>query len=312
MQSLVMQAIGYAGRMSEGRLQRDCSVFRTVAAVGDAWSWLILREALFNGVTRFGDFHRSLGIARSTLAARLDQLVASDVLHRDGLDYLSTEQGNDFLGSLLTAMHWGDQWCGQGDPPVTVTHRTCGAHMHAVMACDHCGQLAAAREVTFDRLPQPVHRPKGEPARNRMPGLDLLERMQPCSIARTLQVIGEQWASLIIQECFFGTHRFDAFQKRLAIASNILSQRLARLTELGVLTTRSTDYERGYYLTDKGRDLYPVALSMLMWGDRWLSSGKPPIALTHTTCGDRLRATAVCSHCGEQLLLADLQIGKSS
>ncbi|MFY9919712.1 MAG: helix-turn-helix domain-containing protein [Mycobacterium sp.] len=298
--------------MSEARLQRDCSVFRTVAAVGDAWSWLILREALFNGVTRFVDFQNRLGIARSTLAARLDQLVASQVLHRAGPDYLPTEPGNDFLGPLLTAMHWGDQWRGPDGRPVTVRHRTCGAQTHAVMACDHCGQPAVAREVTFDRLPQPVHRPQGEPARNRMPGLDLLERMQPCSIARTLQVIGEQWASLIIQECFFGTHRFDAFKTRLAIASNILSQRLSRLTELGVLTTRSTDYERGYHLTDKGRDLYPVALSMLMWGDRWLASGKPPVALTHTTCGHRLRATAVCSHCGEQLLLSDLQIGTAS
>ena len=62
----------------------------------------------------------------------------------------------------------------------------------------------------------------------------------------------------------FGTHRFDDFQNRLAIASNILSQRLARLTERGVLTARSTDSERGYHLTDKGLDLYPVVLAMLM------------------------------------------------
>lgn len=295
--------------MSAGQLQRDCSVFRTVAAVGDAWSWLILREALLHDATRFGEFQNRLGIARSTLTARLEQLVASQVLHRDGLDYLPTQRGNDFLGSLLTAMHWGDQWCCDRKPPVTVVHVTCGAEMHAVMACGYCGQSVDPREVTFDRLPQPAHRPHGEPTRTRMPGLDLLERQRPCSIARTLQVIGEQWSSLIIQECFFGTHRFDDFQNRLAIASNILSQRLARLTDLGVLTARSTGSERGYYLTDKGLDLYPVALAMLMWGDCWLSGGKPPIALTHTACGQRLRATAVCSHCLEHLDLGELKIG---
>ncbi|MFN8071644.1 MAG: helix-turn-helix domain-containing protein [Mycobacterium sp.] len=282
-------------------------MFRTVAAVGDAWSWLILRDALFDRATRFGEFRKRLGIARSTLTARLDQLVASQVLHRDGLDYLPTELGNDFLGPLLTAMHWGDQWCDENTQPVTVVHTTCGATIHAVMACDHCSQPVVPRQVTFDRLPQAAQRPQGQVARTRKPGLDLLERQQPCSIARTLQVIGEQWSSLIIQECFFGTHRFDDFQNRLAIASNILSQRLARLTERGVLTARSTDSERGYYLTDKGLDLYPVALAMLMWGDRWLSGGKPPIALTHTACGRRLRATAVCSHCGEQLLVGELQ-----
>ncbi|MGO9157661.1 winged helix-turn-helix transcriptional regulator [Mycobacterium sp.] len=296
--------------MPEGRLQRDCSVFRTVAAVGDAWSWLVLREALFSGVTRFDEFQNRLGIARSTLAARLDKLVASQLLRRDGADYLPTEQGNDFLGSLLTAMHWGDRWCGDSNqPPVMVKHLTCGAKMHTDMSCDHCGKPVAAREVTFDRVPQPAHRPKGQPTRTRMPGLNLLERQRPCSIARTLQVIGEQWSSLIIQECFFGTHRFDAFQNRLAIASNILSQRLARLTDLGVLTNRSADDRRGYHLTDKGLDLYPVALAMLMWGDRWLSNGRPPIALTHTTCAHRLRAVPTCSRCGTPILLCELEIG---
>ena len=57
-----------------------------------------------------------------------------------------------------------------------------------------------------------------------MPGLELLERNRPCSIARTLQVIGDMWSALIIQECFFGIHRFDQFQQRLSIASNILSR----------------------------------------------------------------------------------------
>ena len=66
-------------------MQRDCSVFRTVAAVGDAWSWMVLREALFDDVARFDEFQRRLGIARATLTARLDQLVASQLLQHRGM-----------------------------------------------------------------------------------------------------------------------------------------------------------------------------------------------------------------------------------
>lgn len=282
-------------------------MFRTVAAVGDAWSWLVLREAVLHGVSRFDEFQRNLGIARSTLVARLDQLVGSGILYRDGVDYRPTDWGVDFLGALLTAMWWGDRWFDSGGRrPVRVTHRTCGEPMHVEMSCEHCGEPVHARDVTFDRLPLPATRGSGPAARTRMPDLELLERRRPCSIARTLQAIGDQWSALIIQESFFGTHRFDAFQNRLAIASNILSQRLKRLAELGVLEAQSTGEHRGYHLTDKGLDLYPVALAMLTWGDHWLSTGKPPIALTHTGCGARLTAIPTCSQCRNRITLNDL------
>lgn len=295
------------------RLERDCSVFRAVGAIGDAWSWMVLREVLFEGVTRFDEFQSRLGIARSTLAARLDQLVVSQVLDRHGGHYLPTERGDDFIGCLLTAMHWGDQWCGKTKlPPVQVTHLDCGRQMHAQLACAQCGKPVLARDVAFDRTPEPMRRPDGLLRRNRMPGLDLLERNRPCSIARTLQVIGDLWSALIIQECFFGTHRFDDFQRRLSISSNILSHRLFRLAELGVLARSATAGARHTYeLTAKGLDLYPVPLAMLMWGDRWLADDDPPIMLDHKVCGHRLRAVVSCSHCGVPIARADLDVTRT-
>jgi DNA-binding HxlR family transcriptional regulator len=292
------------------QMQRECSVFRAVAAIGDAWSWLVLRDAIFDDVSRFDEFQRRLGVARSTLAARLDQLVFSQLLERRGTDYVPTDRGEDFIGCLLTAMHWGDQWCADGQPPpVLVTHLDCGQQMYAQMACADCGKPVLARDVAFDSAPAPVRRPQGSLRRIRMPGLELLERNRPCSIARTLQVIGDMWSALIIQECFFGTHRFDQFQQRLSIASNILSQRLSRLTQLGVLSRCTTAGARHtYQLTDKGLDLYPVPLAMLMWGDRWLAGGNPPISLQHKVCGHRLHAIPTCSHCAMQLRRADMQM----
>jgi DNA-binding HxlR family transcriptional regulator len=292
-----------------GQLERDCSVFRAVAAIGDGWSWMVVREALFDGVSRFDEFQRQLGVARSTLTARLDQLVTSKVLERRGADYVMTTRGNDFIGCMLTAMHWGDVWCADERPaPVQVTHLGCGKPTHAEMSCAHCGKLVIARDVAFDRIPEPVRRPNGSLRRHRAPALNLLERNRPCSIARTLQVIGDLWSALIIQECFFGTHRFDEFQERLSIASNILSQRLSRLTELGVLARFATAGSRHtYQLTDKGLDLYPVPLAMLTWGDRWLAAGNPPIKLSHQACGHRLRALLICSHCADPITRADVE-----
>jgi DNA-binding HxlR family transcriptional regulator len=304
-----MQVLRYDGSMQPVRLERDGSVFHAVAAVGDAWSWMVLREAVFDDVRRFDDFRQRLGIARTTLSKRLGHLVASSVFERRGHDYVLTERGDDFLGCLLTAMRWGDRWCSVGQSvPVRPIHRRCGKPLRAQLSCGHCALPVVARDVSFNHRPQPVCRPLGPLQRQRMPGLELLERNQPCSIARTLQVIGDLWSALIIQESFFGTHRFDDFQQRLGIASNILSHRLSRLTQLGVLAKPGTSRTRdGYQLTEKGLDLYPVPLAMLTWGDRWLAN-PTPIKLTHQTCRHRLRTVLTCSHCGGPIDRSGLDI----
>jgi DNA-binding HxlR family transcriptional regulator len=89
-----------------------------------------------------------------------------------------------------------------------------------------------------------------------------------CSIARTLEVIGEWWTMLILRESFNGVRRFDGFQERLGIARNVLAARLQRLVDSGILERRLYQerperYE--YRLTEKGRDLYPVLMSCLRW-----------------------------------------------
>jgi DNA-binding HxlR family transcriptional regulator len=90
-----------------------------------------------------------------------------------------------------------------------------------------------------------------------------------CSLAQTLDVIGERWTLLILRDAFFGTRRFDQFQKSLGIARNILTTRLSRLVDEGILERRPTgDCRQEYVLTEKGLDLQPVLLSMTHWGDR--------------------------------------------
>lgn len=104
-----------------------------------------------------------------------------------------------------------------------------------------------------------------------------------CSIARSLEEVGEWWSLLIVREMTQGMNRFDQFKNELGIARNILTARLERLTELEIVERypladrANTD---GYRLTKKGEDLYPVIVALMQWGDRWLCpEGKPPIAL---------------------------------
>ena len=117
---------------------------------------------------------------------------------------------------------------------------------------------------------------------------------QNCSIARTLEVVGERWTALILRDAVRGTRRFEDFQASLGIARNILSARLARLCEEGILERRRYQERPArdeYHLTAKGRDLEPVLLGLLRWGDRYAAPDGPPL------CSPTPRAGTSSSRC---------------
>src|SRR3954463_8086860 len=105
---------------------------------------------------------------------------------------------------------------------------------------------------------------------------------QVCSVARTLEIVGERWTLLIVRDAFFGVRRFDDFQRSLGIARNVLQGRLERLVEEGILERvryqeRPERFE--YRLTEKGLDLWPVVVSLLAWGDRHAAPDGPAMIL---------------------------------
>lgn len=132
-----------------------------------------------------------------------------------------------------------------------------------------------------------------------------------CSIARSLEEIGEWWSLLIVRECTQGSTRFDEFQSQLGIARNILAARLQRLTELGVLERYPLDDRAntdGYRLTQKGEDLYPVLVALLQWGDRWLApEGNPPLALVDDATGRPVEPMTVHCQDGRPLSFHDVR-----
>ena len=126
-----------------------------------------------------------------------------------------------------------------------------------------------------------------------------------CSIARPLSFLGERWALLVLRDLFLGRRRFDEIQGSLGVASNVLSQRLTTLTEEGIVERHrySEHPERfEYLLTEKGRDLQPVLLAMLAWGDRYTAGpAGPPLETVHDDCGEAFHMVPTCSECGGKL-----------
>ena len=132
----------------------------------------------------------------------------------------------------------------------------------------------------------------------------------PCSVARTVDLLGDWWTPLVLRECYYGVRRFDDFQRRLGIGRNILTRRLGRLVDEGLLTRRryhDRPVRHEYVLTPKGRDFFGVIAAMMRWGDRWLAGPEgPPVVMHHRPCGHDLRPEVVCSHCGAPVVLADV------
>ena len=109
-----------------------------------------------------------------------------------------------------------------------------------------------------------------------------------CPMARSMAVLGERWAILVLREAFYGTTRFDDFARHLGIASNILSARLAELVEHGMLERVPEGARHAYRLTEKGRDFFPAFLALKRWSDRWMAPDGPAVRLLDRASGEEV------------------------
>jgi DNA-binding HxlR family transcriptional regulator len=133
-----------------------------------------------------------------------------------------------------------------------------------------------------------------------------------CAVANTVEMVNDSWTILILRDAFLGVRRFDEFVNDLGIARNVLTDRLERLVANGMLETRPyqerpTRYE--YRLTDQGKDLFDVLMTLWSYGERWRPPpGERRQKVIHVTCGHEAQAVAHCAHCGERLTRRDVRI----
>ncbi|MFF2957398.1 winged helix-turn-helix transcriptional regulator [Streptomyces sp. NPDC057963] len=130
-------------------------------------------------------------------------------------------------------------------------------------------------------------------------------RPRPCSIANSLAVIGERWSLLALREVFLGVRRFDQIAANTGASRDILTARLKKLVEHGVLAkelyqAHPPRYE--YTLTETGLALHPVLLALKEWGDRYVTEGEPPTVFGHD-CGAELHPRTVCDACSRPVPL---------
>jgi DNA-binding HxlR family transcriptional regulator len=131
-----------------------------------------------------------------------------------------------------------------------------------------------------------------------------------CPVARAMAVLGERWAMLVLRECFYGTRRFDEFERNLGIAPNILSARLRDLAAHGLLEKApATGARHEYRLTEKGRDAFPVFLALKGWADRWMTGPEgPPLVLEERATGEPVRSPPALSSTGSPLRPEDIRV----
>jgi DNA-binding HxlR family transcriptional regulator len=298
------------GKGADASSERKCSIASTVGILSDAWAFLVIREAFF-GSKRFEEFRSGLEITRATLTDRLRRLTSEGIFREttysdtsSRVEYKLTKAGIDLYPTFMALMQFGDRWLESSkDVPLQLIHESCNCVSKPFVACSCCHNKISAREVTYQDGPG-AGRVLVEAQRRSRRTADDFMRGRPSSVSRSLEVIGDRWSFLIIREALYGASRFDQLQTELNIATNILTDRLARLVDRGVFKKQkyqSTPERFEYLLTPMGIDLHGPLMMMMAWGDRWQADGEPPMLLRHEVCGQIFTPQVVCNRCGKPI-----------
>ena len=142
-------------------------------------------------------------------------------------------------------------------------------------------------------------------------GVEVPNSVRPAAVRKALSIFSDPWSFAVLQEAFFGVRRFDAIQRNLGISRGILAKRLRHLVEHGILERRRYQQRPDrfeYRLTDRGRDMYPIFLELMRWGERWLDDdGSPTVRLIHEPCGEPTAPRTTCDQCGKEIRAEDMR-----
>jgi DNA-binding HxlR family transcriptional regulator len=293
--------------MDKNPLIIDASMAAGLDVVGDRWVLLILRDA-FLGRTRFEQFRAHTGASRTTLTRRLESLLNADVLCKRSygkrFDYKLTEKGLGLFAPSLLSWSWESSWTDVSPDvlPVSLFHTECGHSLNPNAVCAHCQQPLEVGDVSWPELSKELDNQFAamESFNKRRVRTSAATDSQDLSLAYVSDLIGDRWTLLILIAAFLGENRYDGFQKKLNIASNILTDRLNLLVDVSVFEKQSYQenpprYE--YRLTQKGKSLYPLVMTIRQWVLDWLPESSEN--LIHKQCGQSLKIEVLCGGCGQ-------------
>lgn len=299
---------------------RTCSIWRALEVVGDTPSLLVL-EAIWMGARRFNQLRTATGLQKALLSNRLKRLIENGILEKrlptDGnkrFDYILTSKGLDLFPMVMLLYQWERKW-GSADvrTKLLLRHRDCGGQLSPGICCGSCNNNVKLPRVSWKEGPglgwmSPIY--------SRRRNQTKFQSDNPSLLRGSVEIMGDRWSALIMRSIFLQENRFDAIMVDAGIASNILSERLKKLTQLEVL--KATPYQQNpvryeYALTRKGFDYYSVITMLMFWGDKYYPSEKgPPVLLTHIDCGKPLNPYVSCDSCGKALTQQNVEIIASS
>ena len=299
------------------KLIRTCSIWRALEAVGDTPSLLIL-EALWLGDKRFDTIVRHTGLQKALLSNRLKKLIDVGILSKElytsrpkRFDYVLTQKGLDIYWVALMMLRWEKLWSKRRNSlKITLFHKTCGNVVDPLPLCASCHGVIDANDMSWREGPglgwmEPTYTRR----RQQKNWTDVLNA-NASLFTEAAEIMGDRWSNLILRSVFTGLRRFDAILEDTAMATNVLTERLAWLQAKGILTAvlyQSNPDRFEYRLTRKGQDYYPVLIMLQGWGDKYYGAeGGPPVLLIHKTCGESLNAYVGCSHCAGALQPQDM------
>jgi DNA-binding HxlR family transcriptional regulator len=276
------------------------AVRQAADAICDRWSFEILLAA-FEGETRFTAFVERAGMASRLVASRLMALEQLGVFERKAYsanppreDYRLTPMGEALAEVIRQMLRWEHRWRPSDRPSLRALAGPLAGAEGSILRCRHCRAPTTARDVTlsFDPAQTPPFPLPAKAVVRRRSTLVAADRAEGFgALGESLDIFGDKWGIEILICGFFRVRRFGAFRACTGISTNVLSDRLARLEGLGVLSpARGRADPRGYWLTEKGLDLYGVTVAVQEWADAWLPNRTPsPVTLIHAACGRPFR-----------------------
>ena len=285
-------------------------IARALAVVGDRWSVSILRE-MFLGRSRFGELVEATGASRATLSKRLRSLVARGLLRKHPyqqrplrVEYRLTAKGAGLYDFALAAWLWEYRFAQRdgGGVPLRLQHKSCASRFLPLPACTRCGAEIKLGDLRYR---------EGRGRRNATlnAGAKRRSNARPATadagmMLHFIDVVADPWTPLVLAAAFMGRRRFDDIRREIGIATNILSGRLKRLVDAGVLRQQAGEetVRLGYVLTPKGAALVVPAITLHQWALAWLPGGKvPSMELMHACSAQPLSMHMECSHCHRPL-----------
>ena len=291
---------------------------RALVLIGDRWSLLIVGSA-FLGIRRFSAWRQAIGVSSSILSNRLVRLVDIGCLAKVSSEgrghetYKLTKMGTDLFATALMFWRFDRIWSTRGATQrVTLTHTGCGHAMTPSLVCKQCGKEVRARDVQYADGPGMRLEANPPPKSSRRSNETLNNGTLIAALyGESIDYFGDRFTQLVMASFFLGERRFEDIRLRWQLAPNVLADRLKLLVDSGMLQRRiyESSYDRKeYILTPKGMDVYPIALALNAWGDRWLAGRRgAPLTLTHVPCGGPLEPMLACNVCAQEITAHEVQ-----